>query len=332
MRPFSRGPCRLSIHRQILAIALAPALIVTGLLLFVVYQGNLQHNRRLLDQHGQVLAAQLAGALEYSLATGALEQLPAIIDATVQPATAILGTPVRGVIVTDATGRVLYRRPAADPAPPAPEALADLAVIPPEEDRVRFAAPVLLRPLALSAVPSPPRPLGEVAVELSVAIAQARWHRGLAWDLGLVLLTFAGAAGLAHWTGRRLSGAIRRIATAIECIKRGDFAVRVRPTDRNELGTLQDGVNLLAETLARGKARLDLELAKVRAEYQQALDDLQVQTRAAERANAAKSLFLAKVSHEMRTPLYWGLGSSGTQNPVKHPHRWGCATAATCLE
>ena len=304
MRPFSRGPCRLSIHRQILAIALAPALIVTGLLLFVVYQGNLEHNRRLLDQHGQVLAAQLAGALEYSLATGALEQLPAIIDATVQPATAILGTPVRGVIVTDAAGRVLYRQPAADPAPPAPEALAELVFIPAEEDRVRFAAPVLLRPLALSAAPSPPRPLGEVAVELSVAIAQARWHRGLAWDLGLVLLTFAGAAGLAHWTGRRLSGAIRRIATAIERIKRGDFAVRVRPTDRNELGTLQDGVNLLAETLARGKARLDLELAKVRAEYQQALDDLQVQTRAAERANAAKSLFLAKVSHEMRTPLY----------------------------
>lgn len=57
MLPFFRGPCRLSIHRQILAIALAPALIVTGLLLFVVYQGNLQHNRRLLDQHGQVLAA-----------------------------------------------------------------------------------------------------------------------------------------------------------------------------------------------------------------------------------------------------------------------------------
>ena len=130
MLPFSRGPCRLSIHRQILAIALTPALVVTGLLLFVVYQGNLQHNRRLLDQHGQVLAAQLAGALEYSLATGSLEQLPAIIDATVQPATAILGTPVRGVIVTDAAGRVLYQRPAADPAPPTLEALADSAVRP----------------------------------------------------------------------------------------------------------------------------------------------------------------------------------------------------------
>ena len=304
MKPFSSGPCRLSIHRQILAIALAPALIVTGLLLFVVYQGNLQHNRRLLDQHGQVLATQLAGALEYGLATGALEQLPVIIDATVQPATAILGTPVRSVRVTDAAGRVLYQRPPTDPAPPAPEALADSAVLSVPEDRVLFTAPVLLRPLTLSATVPVARPLGEVVVELSVTIAQARWHRGLAGDLGLVLLTFAGAASLAHWTGRRLSGAIRRIATAIERIKSGDFAVRVRLTDRNELGTLQDGVNLLADTLARGKARLDQELAKVRTEYQQALDDLQVQTRAAERANEAKSLFLAKVSHEMRTPLY----------------------------
>jgi len=188
-----------------------------------------------------VLATQLAGALEYSLATGALEQLPAIIDATVQPATAILGAPVQSVIVTDAAGRVLYRRPAADPAPPAPEALADGAVVSAAADRVRFTAPVLLRPLALSAAASVPRPLGAVAVELSVAIAQARWHRGLAWDLGLVLLTFAGAAGLAHGTGRRLSGAIRRIATAIERIKGGDFAVRVQPTDRHELGRCRTG-------------------------------------------------------------------------------------------
>ena len=61
------------------------------------------------------------------------------------------GTPVRGVRVTDAAGRVLYQRPAAEPAPPEPVALADSAVLLVSEDRASFTAPVLLRPLTLSA-------------------------------------------------------------------------------------------------------------------------------------------------------------------------------------
>ena len=158
---------------------------------------------------------------EYGLATGALEQLPAMVEATVQPATAILGTPVRSVIVTDPDGRPLYRRAAAAPPPPAPETLADLTAVPAEEDRARFAAPVLLRPLMLSAAAPFLAALGRghggtVRGRRPSPVATTAGR-----DLGLVLLTF-GAAGLAHWTGRRLSEsyspdaiAIRRIKTAI---------------------------------------------------------------------------------------------------------------------
>lgn len=304
MLRFQRRLCPLSIHRQIMMIALMPALIVTGLFVLVVYQGNLQHNWRLLEQQGQLLAAQLAGALEYALATGALEQLPTMIEATIQPATAILGTPVRAVIVTDADRRVLYRLPAPHPVPSTLDNRNGGAIESSPEEPLRFTAPVLLRPLVLSTAARAPRVLGEVVVVLSFAEVQARWRQRLIFDLSLVLLAFAGAAGLAHWTGQRVSGAICRIALAIQRIKNGEFATRLPHTDPNELGTLQEGVNLLADTLERGKARLEQELARVRAEYQQALEALQIQTRAAEQANAAKSLFLAKVSHEMRTPLY----------------------------
>ena len=309
MRPFTRAPCRLDIHRQIMLIAVAPSLVITTLLVFVIFQGNLQHSRRLLDQQGQLLAAQLAAALEYGLATGALEQLPAIVEAAVQPATVILGTPVRRVIVTDRDGHVLYRRPAVEPVPPPVDHLANAIFLTPEEDGARFVAPVLLQPLTFSTAASVPRPLGEVAVELAIDVAQVHWRWRLAGDLAWVLLTVAGAVSLAHWTGRRLSGAIRRIAAAIQRIKNGDFTARVRQTERSELGTLQEGVNLLADALERGKARLDQEIAEVRAEYQRALDALRIQSQAAERANQAKSLFLAKVSHEMRTPLYSIQGS-----------------------
>ena len=84
---------------------------------------------------------------------------------------------------------------------------------------LRFAAPVLLQPLSFSTSAPAPRLLGRVDVELSVAAAQTHWQRRLLWDLGGVLLVFAGAVGLAHWTGRRLSGAIRQIAGAIQRIK-----------------------------------------------------------------------------------------------------------------
>ena len=304
MLPLTRGSCPLSIHRQIMMIAWVPALVVTSFLIVVVYQGNLQHNQRLLDQHGQLLATQLAGALEYGLATGALEQLPAIVDATIQPATAILGTPVRGVTVTDRAGRVLYRFPdSAHPSPALGEGSSEEVAL--AEDLIRFAVPIVLHPVALTTAPAPaPRPLGQVTVELSVAVAQAQWQRRLALDLGLVLLTFTGTVGLAYGIGRRLSSAIRRIATAIQRIQNGDLTLHLSRTDQNELGTLQEGVNLLADTLARGQARLDQELAQVRRQYQHTLDALQVQSRTAEQANQAKSLFLAKVSHEMRTPLY----------------------------
>ncbi|HPE74095.1 MAG TPA: hypothetical protein PK018_18300, partial [Candidatus Competibacter sp.] len=208
MLRFQRRLCPLSIHRQIMMIALMPALIVTGLFVLVVYQGNLQHNWRLLEQQGQLLAAQLAGALEYALATGALEQLPTMIEATIQPATAILGTPVRAVTVTDADRRVLYRLPVAHPVSPTPENLIEGAVESSPEEPLRFTAPVLLRPLVLSTAVRAPRVLGEVVVVLSFAEVQARWRQRLVFDLSLVLLAFAGAAGLAHWTGQRVSGAI----------------------------------------------------------------------------------------------------------------------------
>jgi two-component system sensor histidine kinase BarA len=122
--------------------------------------------------------------------------------------------------------------------------------------------------------------------------------------MGLVLATFSGVLLLAHVTGRRLSGAIQEAAQAVQRIKGGDLSVRLEKTESSEIGTLQEGVNLAVEAIVHGRQELERALAEVRAEHAIALSRLQVQTRKAERANQAKSMFLARVSHEMRTPLY----------------------------
>ena len=168
-----------------------------------------------------------------------------------------------------------------------------------------FTAPVHLNPVALSAAASKDkRYLGKVSITMATAPVRTEYLNHFLLDTSLVLLTFASVLGVAHWTGQRLSGTIRAAAQAILRIKGGDLGVRLPKTETNEIGTLQEGVNLLAETIASAQDHLETELARVRGEYHQVLEDLRTQSLEAHWANQAKSTFLAMVSHEMRTPLY----------------------------
>lgn len=302
MSSSTRHPHRVSIKRQMLLIASVPVFVATSLMVLMSYHNNIRHNREQMERQGQLLAAQLAGALEYALVAGAGAQVSTTVSATIKPAAAILGTPVREVIVTDDKGLDLYRMPDADPRSSRSETAGHTPDA--SEETVRFSAPIVLRPVALDDGDAPiPRPLGQVTVALSLSAAQARWRYRLGWELIWIMATFAVIAGSTYSFGRQLSNAIGRIARAVQAIKNGDLATRLPQIDRNELGTLEEGVNLLADTIERGKARLDAELAKVRGEYRDALRALERANRDLEQANQAKSLFLAKISHEMRTPL-----------------------------
>ena len=295
---------RLSIRAQILIVAIAPTLIVT--LVVLAYRDNVAQGQQTLHRQGTLLAAQLAANLEYPLFTGATEQLPTLIQAMVKPAATVLGTEVIRVTVLGKDQRIVYADPNA--AVPAPAPLDGDPLLAPNAfptDRQRFVAPIYLEPLALPApAPLEKRYLGAIELELATAPVQIEQTQHFLRNIGLVSITFVAGLILACWTGYRLARSLRQTARAIERIKGGDLSVRLPRTEVNEIGILQDGVNLLAETIAGEQARLENELAKVRGEYDQVLARLRVQTQNAEQASQAKSLFLAKVSHEMRTPLY----------------------------
>ncbi len=297
---------RLSIRAQIMIVAIAPTLIVTLILVVLAYRDNVAQGHQTLHRQGTLLAAQLAANLEYPLLTGTTEQLPTLIQAMVRPAATVLGTEVMRVTVFGKDQRILYAGPS--PAVPDPALLDGDPLLSPNAfpaDRQRFVASIYLEPLALPApVPLEKRYLGAVELELATSPVQIEQAQRFLRNIGLVSITFVFGLILACWTGYRLAHSLRRTAWAIERIKGGDLSVRLPRTEVNEIGILQDGVNLLVETIAGEQARLENELAKVRGEYDQVLARLRVQTQNAEQASQAKSLFLATVSHEMRTPLY----------------------------
>ncbi len=105
--------------------------------------------------------------------------------------------------------------------------------------------------------------------------------------LCILLITLAGAFLLRLLTYPRLHNTVR----CLKAVERGDLTVRIAQSrSQDELGVLARGVNHMVG-----------ELARQRAELEQARD-------AAEQASRSKGEFLANMSHEIRTPMNGVLG------------------------
>ena len=272
------------IRNRILAIALLPALMMTVVLGTWAAVARQQVQRASLQDRGQLIARQLAEASEYPVYANDGPVLQELIATTLDQ------RDVLGVSIRDRSGRLLAEKWKGTPAP---GRVCDRAAHPPCFTTEIDASPVLARRYGFAG----DAPIGTVVVQMAVVKSAgggyAVWIRGL----GLAGICLALGVFAAWHIGGQAVRPLADTARAVERIGRGDFDVRLASGAGGELSILETGINDMAAKLKQGQEMLEHRI-------EEATRLLTAQKEEAERANLAKSRFLAAATHDLRQPMH----------------------------
>ncbi len=284
------------VRARVMLAAVLPTLVL-AVVMSVSFTGlRLSDLDEALHARGRAFARQLAAASEYAVFSGDR-------DALQQLATTVLGEDdVIGVTVIDRDGATLARSGRLDDRLSSPEAAGRT-----DGETLRIIEPIRPSRVALNdafgaaspGVTAPARSaaLGRVVVELSLERLQQRRSELLWTGVVSVLFVLIGSVLLARYMSRGVSDAIRTVADTALRLGQGRLRERAPIMGGGSLRRLSEGINEMAARLADTRDDMALKIADATAELRMRKDE-------AERANLAKSRFLAAASHDLRQPMH----------------------------
>jgi signal transduction histidine kinase/CheY-like chemotaxis protein len=138
---------------------------------------------------------------------------------------------------------------------------------------------------------------GYVIIEMSRQRLNAERDRQLL--IGIIIAIAGAMFGV--WLALGIAGGVIRtilhIRDVVDRIGKGDLAARVKPDPAGVMPTLEAGINGMAERIGSAQDFLIQRIEEATAELRERKEE-------AERANAAKTRFVAAASHDLRQPLH----------------------------
>ncbi|HEX5127331.1 MAG TPA: ATP-binding protein [Rhodocyclaceae bacterium] len=284
------------IRTRVLVVALVPTLALGILLTLLLTFSRLSDLEDSLIQRGQALAKQLAAASEYGLFAGNRDVLSQLANS------AMSNADLQGVAIFDRDRTLMAvagLQAHASQSAPGKSLVEEIG-----GGMLRISEPVVYTP----AVDDDPYTItggktakqstqGEIVVLMSLEPLEQRKRAQVFAALATLAAVLAGSVMLAVVMSQSVSNPVRRIAQAVTEIGRGQLSIRVPVAGGGSLRRLAEGFNDMAARLAIVRDDLEQRVASATEELRSRKDE-------AERANMAKSRFLAAASHDLRQPMH----------------------------
>lgn len=282
------------IRTRVLFVALVPTIVLGLLMTTSLTFSRLNDQEEAMRTQGQALARQLASAAEFGLTSGNRELLQRLASS------AQASSDLQGVSIFDPMGKLLA---VAGMQAHGNFPLTGESSIQPIHGRMlRISEPVrhsrspteTETPLASQSQPSA---LGQIVVLVSQEQLERLKWRQITTTLITLVIVLLSSVVLSFYMSSSVSNPIWRIARAMTDIGRGKLDTRVPVEGRGSLRSLAEGVNEMA-------ARLSVSHKDMAQRIEAATYQLRERTEEAERANLAKTRFLAAASHDLRQPMH----------------------------
>lgn len=290
------------VRSRVMLAAVVPVLVLALVLTVFNTRSRLADLDDALSARGRAVARQLAAASEYAVFSGNRDSLQQIAGAV------LAEDDIAGISIISSDGETLARSGMLDGQLPAlpgrlPHTSSQLIMGP----TLRLMEPIRPSRLELddgfanlsqgAAAQLGEAPLGTVVVEISLRRLQRQRDELLWTSAGVVLAVLLGSLLLASRLSRGVSGPIGIAAETVTRIGQGHFDERVPVLGGGSLARLSEGVNDMAERLSGAHEDLVRKIDEATAALRARKDE-------AERANLAKSRFLAAASHDLRQPMH----------------------------